>query len=215
MAKDAPPSVKCRSEVEQILLSAQAIAETEGRGGVTCADLLEAFIHEGGGEAGALLRAAGLTLESLTSRVFQEDGSFDLARFDALAGQVLEGAVACARNKSHPIIGRRHLIYSMLCITDSTLAGLARAQGQDSESLAGILYASWPSGRTIVSEVEARAAHVAGDLMRILCTAEAEAKDRGEETISEFRLFRALARDGGGEAGIFLAQNGLKWHKLD
>jgi hypothetical protein len=75
-----------------------------------------------------------------------------------------------------------------------------------------MLYSSLPAGPTLASSVELRFADLARDLVRVLCAAEAEANDDDEPVTSECGLFRALARDGGGEAGLFLQKCGLKWH---
>jgi len=95
----------------------------------------------------------------------------------------------------------------------SKLAGLTSSQHQDPESLAGILYFSMPADTTLSSSVELKLSNVARDLNRVLCPAEVEASDIDETTISDYRLLRALARYGGGEAGMFLERYGVKWHK--
>jgi len=205
--------VPCTEAVEQILLSARAAAATADQAAVRDADLLAGFVKEGGGSVGDVLRASGLTLEALTSSLYNDDGYVRRERLDALAMRELELAVDCARGKAHQIVGRRHLIHAMLMEPESTLAGLASSQKQDPESLAGILYSGMQAGPTLTSSVELRAADFARDLIRVLCAAEAEAADVDEATISEYRLFRALESDGGGEAGVFLLRCGVKWHR--
>jgi len=205
--------VACTDRVNQILLSARAAVDGAEQATVREVDLLAAFVKEGGGSVGDMLRASGLTLEALTSGLYCNDGYLKRDRFEELAWRELEAAVDCARGKGHNIVGRRHLIHAMLMEPGSTLAGLASSQHQDPESLAGMFYSGMPAGPTLTSSVELRAADLARDLIRVLCSAEVEANDVNEPTISESRLLRALARDGGGEAGAFLARCGVKWHK--
>lgn len=205
--------VVCTERVERILLSARAEADAADQAAVRDVDLLAAFVKEGGGTIGEMLRASGLTLEALTSSLYCDDGYLKRDRFDDLAWRVLETAVDCARGKGHRIVGRRHLIHAMLMEPGSAMAGLAASQQQDPESLAGMLYSGMQAAPTLSSSVELKASDFARDLIRVLCSAEAEASDVDETTISEYRLFRALALDGGGEAGVFLQKCGLKWHR--
>jgi ATP-dependent Clp protease ATP-binding subunit ClpA len=206
--------VTCTDRVERILLSARAAADAANQTAVREIDLLTAFVKEGGGSVGDVLRASGFTLEALTSRLYGDNGYLKREQFEELTWRVLEAAVNCARGKGHGTVGRRHLIHAMLMEPGSTMAGLASSQHQDPESLAGMLYSSMPAEPTLSSSVELKASDLARDLIRVLCSAEVEASDVDEAAISDFRLLRALARDGGGEAGMFLERNGVKWHKL-
>jgi ATP-dependent Clp protease ATP-binding subunit ClpA len=214
--KDMEPEseyvIACTPGVEQILLSARAEADAAAEPAVRDTDLLAAFIKEGGGTAGEILRAAGITLEALGSRMYGEDGYLLRERFDELAWHILDQAVECARQKGHCVVGRRHLIHAMLSQPASSLAGLAEGERQDPESLAGMLYSGMPAAPALSSAVELKAGDLARDLLRVLCAAEAAARDAGEDAVSEPLLFRALSLDGGGEAGVFLQRCGVKWH---
>jgi ATP-dependent Clp protease ATP-binding subunit ClpA len=204
--------VPCTERVERILLSARATADVSGHTAVRDVDLLTAFVKDGGGNVGRVLRVSGLTLEALASSLDGEDGLLKREQFEGLAWRVLEGAVECARRKAHGVVGRRHLIYSMLMQPESSLSNITRSQQKDPESLAGILYSGMQTGTSLSSMVELRFADLAREMLRILCSAEAEAKDAAEGVVSESRLFQALSSDGGGEAGMFLQKCGLKWH---
>jgi len=207
-------NVDCSQNLKKILLLAQTIAVAVKREKVTDDDLLVAFVQQGGGETGKLLRQIGVVVEALISELFLDSGELDTSRFDQQAQRVVEKALECARQKRHGLLGRRHLLYAMLLAGNGELPKRLREQSKDAEQLADLLYVSMRAGPSVGHQVKLKAAQMSADLVKILCAAEADAQGTQEGLVAEARLLRALLIDGGGEAGQFLVTSGVRWTGL-
>jgi len=206
---DSPTGeVSCSANAGTILLEAQADAATAGCE-VTERHLVDALVRSGGGSAGEALAQQGIVLDVLTSELFGEAGQLDLSKFDQDAQLVLEGAQECARRKRHPVFGRRHVLHGALALSDGVVVRAVRQQGRDPELLADQLYAEMGSGTSRAVLTPAMSS-MSSDLVAVLCQAERAARREAPSLISEAALFRAWCADGGGDAGAFLARNGVK-----
>jgi ATP-dependent Clp protease ATP-binding subunit ClpA len=204
--------VSCSENLANILLEAQASAAADGRL-VSTDDLLAAFVRGGGGQLGDLMAQHGFTLEALTSQLFVDGGDLDLVRFDPEAQSILEAALECARRKRYPALGRRHLLYGALCLRDGYLARRLRELGRDAELLADQWYAEMATG-TSRTLLKLGIHTMSRDLVSILCLAETDARTDRTPLVGIVQLLRAWMADGGGEAGSFLARNGVKLRDL-
>lgn len=200
--------VPCSATVGTVLLEAQADAATSGTF-VTERHLADALVRSGGGSLGEALARQGLIFEVLTSRLFLNAGELDLSRFDHDAQRILAGAQECASQKKHPAFGRRHVLHGALSLQDGVIVRAVRQQGRDPELLADQIYAEMVSG-TSRSMLKPAMDSMSTELVTVLCQAEKEARHEAEDLITERILFRAWFADGGGEAGAFLARNGVK-----
>ncbi len=200
----------------KILYTAKICAGADNRDKVSDNDLLTAFVRQGGGGTGELLRRLGLVTEALISKVFQDNGELNASLFDEAAWLIIEKAWECGRNKAHEILGRRHILYAMLSLENSLLHKLIRSQGKDAEQLSNLLYTSplMSGGMSLKSRVLARTDHMAPELIKIFCAAELEAKKEQEIKIGERHLMRACIVDGCGQAGEFLVKHGVKLNRL-
>lgn len=206
--------VKCSKNVEQILLLAQAAAIADKRDKVTADDLLIEFVQQGGGQTGVWLRQNGVVIEALISKVFLDDGELDMSRFNETARGVIRKALECARNKGHVMLGRRHLLYAMLVTDNSELSNRLGEQGKDAGQLADLLYVAMGASISAPSHLGSKSASMSPELLKIICSAEADMRDAQGAQIGEVQLLRALLADGGGEAGQFLVEHGVRWHTL-
>jgi hypothetical protein len=200
--------LSCSANAGAILLEAQADAATCGSL-ITERHIVDALVRSGGGSLGEALARQGLVLEVLTSQLFLEAGELDMSKFDHNAQLILESALECASRKRHPAFGRRHVLYGALGLQEGVLVRAVRQQGRDPELLADQIYAEMESGMSR-SVLKPAMESMSTDLVSVLCQAEKEARLDAARLITESMLFRAWFADGGGEAGAFLARNGVK-----
>jgi len=116
-------------------------------------------------------------LDALATNLFLEDGSLDMARFDAGAQTVFEAAIDCAQKKRYPVLGRRHLLYGMLVAEGGLLPKRVGDQGADAELLADQVNAAIDTGTSRVELLRPAYRTMSRDLVRILCQAERNAEE--------------------------------------
>jgi hypothetical protein len=210
--KESGESVACSHNVADIFARSQRRAEAEDRA-VEEKDLLHALVENGGGASGVWLQRHGIPPRLLISRLFLEGGALDTGRFDESGQKVLDEMFEFARQRGFKRIGRRHLLYGLLSV--SAFCGEEfRKQGCDSEMLAEALYAVMTPGLDPSLPDVPRWSSMSTGLLGVLCNAEAEADAEASKTISDRNLLNAWCRDGGGDAGRFLVENGVKVRKL-
>lgn len=200
--------------VVNIVRLAKTIAELDKRDKVSDEDLLSAFVQHGGGRMGEFLDSCGLPFEMLTSEIILADGELDMSKFTEPARGIIKRGIACARDKSHTMFGRRHLLYAMLSCENGEMVELIKKQGKDPDYLAEKLHVQMPVGNVSDSRIEANTGCMSGSLLKVFLAAEADLKGRPDGFIGEMQLLRALVKDGGGEAGEFLVENGVRWSRL-
>ena len=203
--------VSCSKNAADILLDAKAAAAATERL-VTDEDLLAAFARSEGGSR--FSEKHGLVLDALASKLFLQDGSLDLGRFDSAARVVIDGAIDCATKKRYPVWGRRHLLYGMLVAEGGLLLRRIADQGVDAELLADQIYAAMEMGSTRSDALQPSYRITSSNLVRVLCQAEHMADDDSAPQITDVHLLRAWLADGGGEIGVFLARNGVRLRRL-
>lgn len=211
---NAVHAVRCSPNLEEILVAAKSSAARRGDGRVGEADLFRAFVESGGGRVGQWLRDQGVVFEALVSELFLDDGDLDLVRFDEAARGVLRRAIECARSKTSPVFGRRHLIHAMLLSHAGPLARRLREQGLDPERLGDLLFVSMATGAAGPRVVDGRAGEMTLELLRTLCAAEGLAREAPDRLVDENHLLRACFRDGAGETGRFLVEHGVRLSRL-
>jgi hypothetical protein len=204
--------VRCSENAGRILLLAQANAAGSA-GKVSEADLLAAFVQDGGGATGEELRRRGLVLQALTSALFH-DGLLDSSCFDDVGQKVIEESLECARRKGHSYLGRKHLLYGMLSAPGNLLVRRIRDQGLDAEQLADLLYAGMAGGSSSGGKLMPKFSVMSPDLVKTLCAAELDTREQQFEVIGDAQLLGAWLADGGGAAGEFLIRNGVKLRRL-
>jgi hypothetical protein len=213
MAYDASAEpVLCSRNVNDILSRARMEAETELRT-VEERDLLRAFAENGGGEAGGWLLQHGIVPRMLTGKLFLDGGALDTGRFDESGQRVLDETFGFARQREHRTIGRHHLLYGLLTASNCFAEELRR-QERDPELIAEALYTGMPSGNQGNIAAVPLWSSMSTSLLKVLCMAEARAESEGSEAIGDRHLLYAWCLDGGGDAGHFLIQQGVKLRNL-
>jgi hypothetical protein len=212
---DVPPAahgtVQCSDNAGKILLMAQAIASAAGWL-LQAEDLLEAFVAQGGGRTGAMLRSRGIVVASLTSKLFEDGAILDEDRFDSQAAEIIHTSEDFAAHCGYAALQLEHLLYGLLRMADGALASAIRKQDKDPEMLAELLFAKLPrGGATMLLTHPLTLASLNTSLLEMLCLAERLAgghPDGGR--IGQLALTRAWLQSGGGLGGSFLVRNGVK-----
>ena len=198
--------ISCSDNLKSVLLLAQANAAGGRRERVSARDLLDAFIAQGGGEAGRHLLEQGILLEVLVSDLFVEGGEVDAARFTEESNNILETARGCAVQKGNDRIDRDHLLYGMLhhcALLRRRLAGV----GGDPQLVIDRLYARIPGGLTASSRAALRVTQTTPVLLKVLWLAASMAGEG--QPIDSQHLLRAWIREGGGNGAELLLDCGL------
>jgi hypothetical protein len=115
-----------------------------------------------------------------------------------------------ARNKCHPAIGKRHLLFGMLDSEGGLLVRRLKEQAVDARRLADLLYAETAKGDASPA-LGLALTWLDDDLVRLLCAAERYA---GPGTVGEDHLLRSLHVAGAGDAAALLIRNSVKWRSI-
>jgi hypothetical protein len=206
--------IKCSHNAGRLLAQAAELATLAQRTQVDDRDLLVAFVQTGGGMTGRFLRQQSVVIEALISQIFRNDGSIESGRFCERALNVLRAATELARQKGQELLDRGHLLYALLASEGSRLGGWIRAESVDVERLVDLLHAHLPSGISLTGPVELRPHAMEPELVKILCAAESAAALEVASCIGEDHLIHALAADGGGAIGEFLAMQGVRLRRF-
>jgi hypothetical protein len=180
--------IECSRNAHEILSKALTIARPAPIGTST---LLAAFIEHGGGSSGDAMRARGIRLDWLTSKLFVDNGRLEVAQLGTSGRKVIELALDAAHAKHHALLSRDHLLYGLLSLEDGCLCRRLLRLQQDGRKLASLFNASMApavvSGRPIALILR----DMESGLVDVLCQAErisAELRGRsGDEC-----LLRAL-----------------------
>lgn len=177
-------------------------------------DLETAFVDSGAGTTGSALLDKGIDLRLLKGDLLRADGSLELSRFAESAREVLAGAHRFAAQKRHAALGRAHLLYGMLVFPEGALAQHLGEQEVDSETLADLFYAEMQSQADQGTPSKTHQGSLAPDAIGILLDAQEAAQADGVSAIEDRHILRAWLADGGGEAGSFLARNGVRVSRI-
>jgi ATP-dependent Clp protease ATP-binding subunit ClpA len=206
--------IQCSKNANEILLLAHANVVADKRDWVSDTDLLVAFVRQGGGGTGPWLRKQGLVMEALIGNLILDNGELNISRFDDASRRIIIKMTDYARNKAHERLDPRHLLYAMLIIENGELPKRLREQGMDAEQLADMLYIKMPAGAPAARSVEAKAVHMSYGLLKIICMADSGGVGNQGGSLCEPQLLEAFLTDGGGEAGRFLVEHGVRLNKL-
>jgi hypothetical protein len=198
--------IECSDNLKGILLMAQANAAAGRCERLSCRDLLDAFIAQGGGEVGRHFMEKGILLEVLVSDLFLDGGELDLGRFTEEGNNILDEARGCAVRKGCDRIDRDHLLYGMLLHSAKLRRSLAAA-GCQAQTVIDRLYTRIPSGLSSSGKAALRVAQMTPLLLKVLWLAAAEAGEK--QSIDDIHLLRAWLREGGGHGAELLIEYGL------
>lgn len=204
--------IGCSESVETILRLAKEAAE-KNRAKVNDRDLLAAFLRQGGGQTGHVLRKQGTILDFMLSAAFQKDGGLNFAAFDQHLQQILQESIKCAEKKRNLVVGRRHLIYAWLAQPGGLLAKEIKKQRKAPQQLAEALFVKIPGGQKAV-KMEAHVRFLAPSVMQLILAAEEEMKAADQTCISEDMLLRPAIAAIGDETGQLLAEKGVLLSKI-
>jgi hypothetical protein len=210
----AATQIDCHDDVFTILKQAKSIANSARRVTLAEPDLLVAFAWQGGGDIGHTYRERGAVLEMLTSRLFNDTGRLDFARFDDTAAGMVRGAIAIAGKSGRDIWDRQDLLYGMLTTEGAALSRFINEAGGNAENLAGIWRTRLDVGMKIKGAPGDQAFHMTPAMQRLLFLAEQDADVKGNHHVRELHLLRAFQSDGGGTGGEFLIREGVRLSEL-
>jgi hypothetical protein len=203
--------IKFTENVLKILKQAGKNAAVNYRNKISDDDILSAFVLCGGGETGKLLRSYGLVLEVLTSTIFLDNGDLNTLRFDDEARHALEMAFECARNVGSKKLKMEHLIYAMLLTENSTLNTIICFQGKDPGKIKELLARSGLISREgAPTKIAANASNIDGSLIRLLCMAESQTKNRFEPQTGVKQIIKGIFAEKNSKITRLLLDQGIK-----
>jgi|GEM_PF-4528744 len=208
-----PATIPCSKSVGQILLLAQKISESAGKPLVDQESMCKAFVRHGGGSASKWLSGLGIFLPALQSRFFHADGAINFSFFDPMSKGAIQQAFIRAGASGHTVVGRTHLLVSLLEESGSPLAVYIRQKGGDCQKIADTIFRDWPVKSKV--EMPEELAHLSSGLVKIFCELDVKiARTTGQSVVNLDNLVVALIEDGIGEAGAVLKQFGIELDSL-
>jgi hypothetical protein len=214
MAAGDDGNVKYTANATRVLGLARSYGADPDNPTIRDDELFRAFVAQGGGRTGASLQRKGLPLAVLTSPLFADRGELRTACFDETARAALEDAVDCARRKRQDRLTEEHLLYGLLGV-DGSLADAIRGQERDPAQLGDLLFVTLQSSSAVDVDVSAlRIAQMSGTLLAALCAADHHRDEDERDDVGEPDLTTGLLRPGGGRAGVFLVEQGIRLRDL-
>jgi hypothetical protein len=212
----------------------QSLQYAETRGDrITEYDILHSFLNANGYSVGRFLKvyygiilldlayamnaeAGGNVSGTLSDAIslFDVRGNLDLDKFEEPAAELIIQARKVAQCFGHALIGRRHILYSILRKPPEVFRERLQTVNLDPVELKNLFGNSnlMPQSNVAESTLSLNTTDISPDLARVIIDAGEKAKKNSSQKISELNLLDALFQDPEDHLVQFLFRRGFRWN---
>ncbi|GEM_PF-4723970 len=224
----APPSENVTDMLHQSLQYAKTRVDR-----INEYDILRSFLNANGYSVGSFLKGHyGIILLDLAHAMnievgedesgtppdaiylFDVRGNLDFDKFEEPATELIIQARKVAQCFGHALIGRRHILYSLLRKPPDVFKERLQAINLDPVELKNLFGNSnlMPQSNVAESTLSLNTSDISDDLARIIIDAGEKAKNNSSQKISELNLLDALFQDPKDHLVQFLFRRGFRWN---